>query len=58
LSRSGYAARASAQRFRADEVEDRFLIETRFKGKPWEIVVEPDETDHLLVIVAAYGVDR
>jgi hypothetical protein len=44
--------------FRPDEVEDRFLIETRFKGKPWEIVVEPDETDHLLVVVTAYGVDR
>lgn len=44
--------------FRPDVVEDRFLIDTRFKGKPWEIVVEPDETDHLLVVVTAYGVDR
>ena len=43
--------------FRPDVVGDRFIIETRFKGKPWEVVVEADETDHLHR-VTAYGVDR
>ena len=48
----------SATSFRVDVVEGRFLNETRFKGRPWEIVVEPDETNHVLVVVTAYGVDR
>jgi hypothetical protein len=38
--------------------EDRFVIETRLRGRPWEVVVEPDEVEHLLVIVTAYGVER
>jgi len=47
-----------ARGYHPDVVEDRFLVETRFRGKAWEVVVEPDETDHLLVVVTAYGVDR
>lgn len=48
----------SATGYRQDVVEDRFVIETRFRGRAWEVVVEPDETDHLLVVVTAFGVDR
>lgn len=43
--------------FRADFVEGRFVIETRFRGQKWEVVVEPDELEHLLVVVTAYGVE-
>ena len=42
--------------FRRDAVEGRFVIEARFRGRPWEVVVEPDEVDHLLVVVTAFGV--
>jgi hypothetical protein len=42
--------------FRADVVDGRFIIETRFRGHPWEVVVEPDEVEHLLVVVTAFGV--
>jgi len=43
---------------RADVVEGRFVIETKHKHGPWEVVVEPDEMDHLLVVVTAYPVSR
>ncbi len=41
---------------RADVVEGRFVIETEHERSPWEVVVEPDEIDHLLVVVTAYRV--
>jgi hypothetical protein len=47
----------TARTFRQDLVEGRFVIEARFKGKPWEVVVEPDELEHLLVVVTAYSVE-
>ena len=39
-----------------DKVEGRWIIRTRHKGKRWEIIVEPDFKDKLLVIVTAYPV--
>ena len=45
-----------ARAFRDDVVEGRFVIETDHKRAPWEIIVEPDEIDHLLVVVTAYPV--
>lgn len=47
--------RASA--LRNDVVEERFVIETRHNGKDWEVIVEPDATDKLLVIVTAFAVE-
>lgn len=47
---------ARARAHRADVVEGRFVIETVHKRVAWEIVVEPDEMDHLLVVVTAYPV--
>lgn len=38
-------------------VDGRFMVETRLRGRPWEVVVEPDELEHLLVVVTAYGVE-
>jgi hypothetical protein len=43
--------------FRTDVAEGRFVVETRFRGRPWEVVVEPDEVEHLLVVVTAYPVE-
>ena len=43
--------------FRPDVVDDRFVVETRFRAGPWEVVVEPDEEEHLLVVVTAYPVE-
>lgn len=47
----------SATTFRDDVIDGRFVIETRFRGRKWEVVVEPDEVEHLLVVVTAYGVE-
>ena len=47
----------TAAGFRTDVVPDRFVVEARFQGRRWEVVVEPDEVAHLLVVVTAYGVD-
>jgi hypothetical protein len=40
-----------------DVVDDRFVVETRFRAARWEVVVEPDEGKHLLVVVTAYPVE-
>ena len=46
-----------ASGFQPDVVAGRFAVETRFRGRPWQVVVEPDEVDHLLVVVTAFAVD-
>lgn len=46
-----------ARGHRHDFVEGRFVIETRFRGRPWGVVVEPDEVEHLLVVITAYGIE-
>lgn len=35
-------------------VPGRFTVETRHAGQPWEVMVEPDDDDELLVVIAAY----
>ncbi|MCC6652400.1 MAG: DUF4258 domain-containing protein [Candidatus Eisenbacteria bacterium] len=35
-------------------IEGRFVVETRHRGADWEVIVEPDEADHWLVVVTAY----
>jgi hypothetical protein len=46
--------RASGRR--EDVVEGRWVIETRHRGKAWEVIVEPDQERQLLVVVTAYPV--
>jgi len=43
-----------ASGYREDVVEDRWVIETRHRGRAWELIVEPDEHRRLLVVVTAY----
>ncbi len=45
-----------ASRRREDVVEGRWVIETRHRGKAWEVIVEPDQERQLLVVVTAYPV--
>jgi len=44
--------------YREDVVEDRWVIETRHRGRPWEVIVEPDRERLLLVVVTAYPVSE
>lgn len=39
---------------RLDIVPDRWVIETRHRRQKWEIIVAPDPTAMVLVVVTAY----
>ena len=43
---------------RPDIIEGRFIIEVRHADQPWEVIVEPDEMLHLLVVITAYPVEQ
>lgn len=45
-----------AQSYRQDIVDGRWTIMTRHSQHPWEIIVEPDSTSNLLVVITAYPV--
>jgi len=47
-----------ARAYRSDLVEGRWVIEARHQGQPWEVIMEPDESEHLLVVITAYPVSR
>ena len=44
--------------YRADVVEGRWVIETRRNREDWEVIVEPDDEQRLLVVVTAYPVEE
>ena len=45
-----------AHAFELDEIGGRYVIQTRGQQSDWKIIVEPDETDHLLVVVTAFPI--
>ena len=47
----------AATGYRKDVVDGRFVIETRHRRVDWEVIVEPDEVVHSLVVITAYAVD-
>lgn len=49
---------AEATRSRPNVLAGRWVVETRWRRRPWEVIVEPDEVEELLVIVTAYPVDE
>ncbi len=40
--------------FHRDDVPNRWLMETRHGGRPWEIIVEPIPDEKVLVVITAY----
>lgn len=44
----------NATGYEPDIVEGRYAIRTKHGGRPWEVIVEPDEDHELLVVVTAY----
>jgi hypothetical protein len=44
--------------YRPDVVEGRFVVDTKHGSRRWEVIVEPDREESLLVVVTAYPVDR
>ena len=45
-----------ARSYHRDIVEGRWVIETRHKKHPWEVIVEPEVACELLVVITAYSV--
>ena len=43
-----------ASKLRPDTVPDRWIVETRHRRAPWEVIVEPDAGAQLLVVITAY----
>ncbi len=47
----------TAAGYREDYEEGRWVVDTRHDAAPWEVIVEPDPDDQVLVVVTAYPVD-
>ena len=47
-----------ARTYKPDIVGGRWAIETRRGRKDWEVIVEPDYEQKLLVVVTAYPVEE
>lgn len=45
-----------ALNYSPDEIEGRWKIQTRYDRSDWEIIVEPDDEEKLLVVITAYRV--
>ena len=46
-----------ASGFHANHEEGRWAIETQRDDRAWEIIVEPDEQEQILVVVTAYPIE-
>ena len=44
---------AVANGYHPDMVLDRWIIETRHRGRVWEVIVEPDDMERVLVVITA-----
>ncbi len=38
--------------------DGRFVIETTHDARQWAIIVEPDPSDEILIVITAYPLDR
>jgi hypothetical protein len=43
--------------YRLDVIDGRWIIDARLRGRSWEVVVEPDDVEQLLVAVTAYPLE-
>jgi hypothetical protein len=43
--------------YHPDVVEGRYVIDTRHRRRAWQVIVEPDEAEQLLVVVTGYPVE-
>jgi hypothetical protein len=47
-----------ATRYRRDILRGRWVIQTRHRRRLWEVIVEPDLGENLLVVITAYPLER
>jgi len=43
-----------AKGYERDLIQDRWIIQTRHGTRPWEVIVEPDPLEEVLVVITAY----
>jgi hypothetical protein len=43
-----------ARGYRPDIVDGRWVVVTSYRGKTWEVIVEPDRSAARLVVITAY----
>lgn len=41
-----------------DDEPGRWVVQTKYDSQPWEVIVEPDSEDKLLVVITAYPVHQ
>ena len=46
-----------AMDLRRDIVEGRWIIRTRHQRRHWEVIIEPDFAERLLVVITAYPLE-
>lgn len=46
----------NAKGYHPDIVEGRWVIETRHHRRTWEVIIEPDSDEQMLVVITAYPV--
>jgi hypothetical protein len=49
---------AAASGVREGDAPGRWVVRTTHDSVPWEVVLEPDPIDRLLVVITAYPVDE
>jgi hypothetical protein len=47
-----------ARNYKNDIEDGRFKLLTQFKNEEWEVIVEPDYEENLLVIITAYSIEE
>ena len=48
---------SNASSLTQDIVPNRWVIETRHRRQPWEVIVEPDGDAQLLIVITAYSAE-
>jgi len=46
----------SAKGIRPSQSTGRWVVETVHDGAPWEVILEPDERDRVIVVITAFRV--
>jgi hypothetical protein len=46
----------SAPSHHPDHVHGRFVVQAAHRGRAWDVIVEPDDQDRLLVVVTCYPI--
>ena len=36
---------------------DRWIVLTKFQGNPWKVVLEPNLSDHIIIVITAFQVE-